>query len=87
MTSSRSVPSPSRLPGRGGRRSRYITSMLAGGLVAISTYSGGSDGANDQLPPLLDLEQLGNSWVASDPPPMSQPTVYGGFTHHSRRRR
>ena len=41
--------------------------MLAGGLVAISACSGASGDADDQLPPLLDVEQLGDGWVASDP--------------------
>ena len=41
--------------------------MLAGGLVAISACSGASDDADNQLPPLLDVEQLGDGWVASDP--------------------
>ena len=44
-----------------------IALVLGGAILAFSACSGGSDGANDQLPPLLSVGQLGDGWVASDP--------------------
>jgi len=53
------------------RSTRCVVSVATLSLLACSACAGRTGGDDATLPPLLDIEALGDQWVASDPGPVA----------------